>query len=155
MSSASASAPSKSLPDRTRGEVRDAPVALADVAAALEGNPRAVWFRKAGLEKAELVGNVAGSRARLARAFGVMPETLLPEVLRRLRNRPAIVEVPRSAAPVQQVVLTGDEVDVTRLPVHLQHGEDGREIVRELDSLRRDPGLTRDERGRYALKTPA
>jgi hypothetical protein len=31
---------------------------------------------------------------------------------------------------------------------------DGREIVRDLDALRRDPGLTRDERGRYALKAP-
>ena len=106
-------------------EVRDAPVALADIAVALEGNPRAVWFRKAGSEEAELVGNVAGSRTRLARAFEVAPETLLPEVLRRLRNHPTIVEIPQSAAPAQQVVLTSDEVDVTRLPVHLQHGEDG------------------------------
>src|SRR6185437_694233 len=36
-----------------------------------------------------------------------------------------IVEVPSKAAPVQQVVLTGDQIDVTALPVHLQHGQDG------------------------------
>ena len=28
---------------------------------------------------------------------------------------------------------------------------DGREVVRELDALRRGPGITRDERGRYAI----
>jgi hypothetical protein len=42
----------------------ETPVALADVAAALEGNPKAVWFRRARPEGAELAGNVAGSRAR-------------------------------------------------------------------------------------------
>ena len=29
------------------------------------------------------------------------------------------------AAPVQEVVLTGDDADLTKLPVHLQHGTDG------------------------------
>ena len=31
----------------------------------------------------------------------------------------------RAEAPCQAVVLTGDDADVTRLPVHLQHGADG------------------------------
>ena len=106
-------------------EVRGEPLDLVDVAPALEGNPRAVLFRAVGPEKAELIGNVAGSRARIARAFGVAPHELLAEIVRRLRNRPETIEVPRDAAPVQQVVLTGDAVDVTQLPVHLQHGADG------------------------------
>ena len=54
-------------------ETRDAPIDLADVAAVLEGNPKAVWFRAAGPERQELVGNVTGSRTRLAIAFGVEP----------------------------------------------------------------------------------
>jgi 2,5-furandicarboxylate decarboxylase 1 len=106
-------------------EMHDAPAELADVAAALENNAKAVWFRKAGPEGASLAGNVAGSRARLARAFGVGPDKLLQEVLRRLGTTPEIVEVSRDEAPVQEVVLTGDAVDVTTLPVHLQHGKDG------------------------------
>jgi 2,5-furandicarboxylate decarboxylase 1 len=105
-------------------EVRDAPTDLADVADALESE-KAVWFRAAGPERAELVGNVAGSRARLARAFGVAPKDLLGEVVRRLKNKPEIVEVARAEAPVQQVVLTGKDIDLTALPVHLQHGLDG------------------------------
>jgi hypothetical protein len=53
------------------------PVDLADIAAGLDGNPKAVLFRKAGPEQAELVGNggrlhlerrgLNGDRRRLAR----------------------------------------------------------------------------------------
>jgi 2,5-furandicarboxylate decarboxylase 1 len=106
-------------------QVVDAPVDLADVAEFFEGNPRAVWLRQVGPEKTELVGGVDGHRRRLAAAFGVEPASLLPEVLRRLRRNPQIVELSRGDAPVQQVVRTGPDVDVTALPVHLQHGLDG------------------------------
>jgi UbiD family decarboxylase len=106
-------------------DIIDEPIDLADVAQAFEGNRRAVWLRQVGPERTELVGGVDGSRARLARAFGVAPEKLLPEVLRRLRAKPEIVEVSGSDAPVQEVVLTGADADLTRLPVHLQHGLDG------------------------------
>lgn len=100
----------------------DAPVELADVAARLEGNRKAVWFTRAGPEGASLAGNVAASRSRIARAFGTTSEGLLAETLARLKNKPEIVEV--REAPVQEVVLTG-EADLTALPVHLQHGLDG------------------------------
>ena len=118
-------------------EIRPERIDLADVAQALEGNQKAVWFRTAGPEGAELVGNVAGSRSRLARAFGVTPQDLLPEILRRLRSKPEIVEVSAPEAPVQQVVLTGDDADLTTLPVHLQHGEDGAPYISAGDRLRR------------------
>ena len=101
----------------------EAPVQLADVAAALEGNTRAVWFARAGPEGAPLAGNVAGSRSRLALAFGTSPQDLLQEVLRRLKTRQDVVEVPRERAPAQQVVER--DADLTALPVHLQHGLDG------------------------------
>jgi UbiD family decarboxylase len=106
-------------------ETRREPTDLADVAQAFEGNVRAVRFDAVGPERQELVGNVCGSRARLALAFGVAPENLRNEVQRRLRGRPDIFEVPRGEAPVQQVVLTGIDADLTKLPVHLQHGADG------------------------------
>jgi len=54
-------------------ETRADPIDLADVAAELEGNARAVHFKAAGPEHHELVGNVNASRARLARAFDVPP----------------------------------------------------------------------------------
>src|SRR6202011_1217931 len=64
-------------------------------------------------------------RSRVARAFAVPAERLAAEIGRRLANKPQIVEVSRAEAPAQQVVLTGDEADLTALPVHLQHGLDG------------------------------
>ena len=106
-------------------EVRSASTDLAGVAEALEGNAKAVLFERAGKEGAQLAGNVMGGRSRLARAFGVAPDKLLAEVLRRLRLAPQVVEIPREAAPAQQVVLAGDQADLTALPVHLQHGMDG------------------------------
>ena len=120
-------------------EVRDDPVELADIAAVLDGNPKAVLFRKAGPEGAELVGNVMGSRDRLALAFGTSAAGLLPEVLRRLRLPPEIVEVDRGQAPVQQVVLTGEAADLTTLPIHLQHGLDGGPYVSSSIDFTVDP----------------
>jgi 2,5-furandicarboxylate decarboxylase 1 len=106
-------------------EIRSEATDLADVADAFEGNPKAVLFRAVGPERQELVGNVAGGRTRIARAFGVAPGALVAELQRRLRTSPSIVEVPPQEAPAQEVVLTGDDADLTELPVHLQHGADG------------------------------
>ena len=63
-------------------EVVSGPVDLADVAARLEGNPKAVLFEKVGPEGASLVGNVVGSRTRLAQAFGVSAESSCPNCCR-------------------------------------------------------------------------
>jgi len=106
-------------------ERREAPTDLADVAQALEGNPKAVWFTRAGPEGAALAGNVAGSRSRIARAFGVPKELLLREVLERLKGEYPVEEINSEIAPAQQIVLTGEQADFTKLPAHLQHGLDG------------------------------
>ncbi|WP_345635768.1 UbiD family decarboxylase [Rugosimonospora acidiphila] len=137
-------------------QIVDDPVDLADVAEVFEGNPRAVWLRQVGPERAELVGGVVGSRARLARAFGVAPGALLPEVLRRLRNAPEIVEVGQDQAPVQQVVLTGADADLTALPVHLQHGLDGAPYISASVDYVLDPktGWTNVGMRRLMLRAP-
>jgi UbiD family decarboxylase len=106
-------------------DTRSAPTDLADIAGVMEGSTKATYFKAVGPEGQELVGNVCGARSRLALAFGVAPENLSGEIQRRLRNKPEIVEVSRAEAPVQQVVLTGKDADLTKLPVHLQHGADG------------------------------
>jgi 2,5-furandicarboxylate decarboxylase 1 len=118
---------------------RREPIELADVAQALEGNARAVLFHAAGPERQQLVGNVAGSRARIARGFGVAPNELTREIQRRLRNRPEIVEVARADAPAQEIVLTGDAADLTALPVHLQHGADGAPYISSSTDFVVDP----------------
>src|SRR5882757_4166835 len=105
-------------------ERRTGTTKLAAIAGTLEANPKAVLFEAAGSGGYPLVGNALASRARFALAFGVTPQKLLPEILRRLRSKPEIVEVSREEAPVQSVVMTGADIDLTKLPVHLQHGKD-------------------------------
>src|SRR5712691_3460114 len=105
--------------------VHDDPIDLIDVAAVLDCNPKAVWFRAVGPERAELVGNVMGARRRLAAALDT-DEPGFPAALReRLRHPVAPIEVPSAQAPVHEVVFTGEDADLTTLPVHLQHGLDG------------------------------
>ena len=60
-------------------ETRDEPIDLAGIADVMEGNRKAVLFRAAGPEQAELVGNVIGSRVAHRRGFGVKPDELLKE----------------------------------------------------------------------------
>ena len=83
----------------------------------------------------ELVGNVVGSRSRLAHAFGVAPDKLLPEIQRRLKLEPELIELDQNEAPVQEVVLTGKDADLTKLPAHLQHGLRRRALHLRLDRL--------------------
>ncbi len=110
------------------GEVdtHDRPVALADISAIIEGSPRASLFKDAGPEHFEMVGAVGGSRRRHAAAFGTSDErNLAQEFGRRMANPQPIVEVPQADAPVQQVVVAGNDVDLAKLPFHLQHAYDG------------------------------
>lgn len=120
-------------------EQRPGMTRLSAIAGALEGNPKAVLFEAAGSGGHPLIGNALASRSRFARAFGVAPQQLLPEILRRLRNKPDIVEVGRDEAPVQQVVLTSPDIDLTKLPVHLQHGKDGGLYISAGMDFARDP----------------
>jgi len=127
--------------EKLEGEcvVHDAPIDLIDVAAVLDCNPNAVWFRSVGPEKTELVGNVMGTRRRLAAALEA-DEAGFPAALReRLRHPVAPIEVPSSHAPVHDIVLTGDDADLTTLPVHLQHGLDGAPYISASIDYARDP----------------
>jgi UbiD family decarboxylase len=119
-------------------ERRTEPVELGEIARALDGNPKAVWFASAGKEVAQLAANVAGSRSRLAHAFGTTPDKLLGEVLARLAKSAEVVELDASTAPAQQCVLTGSDADLTALPVHLQHALDGAPYISAAVDFTRD-----------------
>src|SRR5438874_80086 len=136
--------------------VHDDPIDLVDVAAVLDCNPSAVWFRAVGSEKAELVGNVMGTRRRLAAALDT-DEAGFPAALReRLRHPAAAIEVPSAQAPVHEVVLTGEDADLTTLPVHLQHGLDGAPYISASIDYARDAksGFTNIGCRRLMLRGP-
>jgi UbiD family decarboxylase len=131
-------------------EIRNDPLDLIDIARNLDGNPKSVLFRQVGPEKTELVGNVLSGRRRLGLAFGMGERELLGEVMRRIRTPRAPVEVSTSVAPVHQVVLQGEQADLTKLPVHLHHTFDGgpyisagMDVTQSLDRKRRNLGYRR------------
>ncbi len=125
-------------------ESRHEAIELISIANELEGNRKALLFSNPAGESLPLCGNVAGSRERLAQAFKTTASQVLQEVLKRSKKQGALVDVPRAQAPVQEVVLQGDECDLTKLPVHLQHGLDGAPYISaSIDfTLDTDTGLT-------------
>lgn len=121
-------------------DVIDAPTPLSTVAGILEGNAQGVWFRKAGPDGQELAGNIFGSRRRLALALGVDERDLLAETTKRLRAPIAPVEVDSGDAPVHRIIRRENEADLTALPVHLQHGQDGAPYISATLDFSVDPG---------------
>ncbi len=132
------------------------PCDLVDLPELIDNQPHAVLATAVGPQAQQVVANVCGARSRLALAFGVAPDKVREEVQRRLRLAPEIVELARDRAPVQQVVLTGDDADLTRLPVHLQHGEDGAPYISAAMDFVVDPrtGMTNSGIRRIMLRGP-
>ena len=85
-------------------------------------------FRKAGPERLEVVAKTAGNRKRLAAAFDTTEDKLYDEYFKRLANPQPYVEVPSDEAPVHEIVLTGKDVDLTKLPFYPHHAYDGSAI---------------------------
>jgi UbiD family decarboxylase len=106
-------------------ELHDEPVALSDLSAVVEATPRATHFKRVGAEHYEMVAAVCGSRKRLAAALGVGEREIAHEFMRRINNPQRILEVPSQYGPVHEVIRTGDDIDLTRLPFHVQHEFDG------------------------------
>jgi 2,5-furandicarboxylate decarboxylase 1 len=106
-------------------EVHEEAVSLADLSAVIESSSKAKYFKRVGTEQYEMVAAVSGSRRRLAAAFGTDERNVIHEYMRRMNDPQPVVEVPSADAPVHQVVLEGDAIDLSKLPFHLQHDLDG------------------------------
>jgi 2,5-furandicarboxylate decarboxylase 1 len=113
------------LIDMGEVEIHHEPVALTQLSAAIEATPKALLFKRAGPEQVEIVAKTAGNRRRMAAAFATSEDKLCDEYFKRLANPQPVVEVPSAEAPVHEIVITGKDVDLTRLPFHPQHAYDG------------------------------
>jgi 2,5-furandicarboxylate decarboxylase 1 len=103
-----------------------------------------------------LATSVLGSYSLLGLALGVNPGEPKSAILQRFRDRAAKPlepqSVPREKAPVKQVVLTGDDVDLAKLPI-VHHAEQdsgkyitvGVLILRDPDSGVLNAGMYRHE----------
>ncbi|MBI4527679.1 MAG: UbiD family decarboxylase [Deltaproteobacteria bacterium] len=106
-------------------EIHEEPVPLADLSRIIEETPKATLFRKAGPEQVEVVAAVCGSRSRVAAALGVEYRQAPHEYMRRMANPQPVIEVPSKEAPAHEIVLAGEDADLTKLAFHVQHEFDG------------------------------
>ena len=137
-------------------EIHDEPVDLSQVAEILHGNRKAVWFKNVNGADLGVVGNVVGSRTRMAHALDCSPDKISQEIQRRLALKPELVELSQDEAPVQEVVLTGADADLTKLPAHLQHALDGAPYISASIDYSIDPATGKTNSGfrRIMLRGP-
>ena len=106
-------------------EIHEELVPLTGLSAIIEATPKAVLFKKAGPEQLELVAKAMAGRKRIVAAFDTTEDEVYGVFLNRLANPQRVVEVPSDEAPVHEVRITGENVDLTKLPFHPQHEFDG------------------------------
>ena len=84
-------------------------------------------------------------------AIGVEENQLLREISKRLLTPIEPVEIGCADAPVQQVVKLENAADLTELPVHLQHGDDGAPYISATLDFSTDPKNNRTNVGMRRL----
>ena len=99
--------------------------------------------------KMPVVTNIAGNRRLLAACLGVDPAEL-PSAFRERCQRYIPCEIVK-AAPWQDVVLEGDEVDLTKLPIPLHFSVDAAPYITAGQIVARDPVTGVDTTGFHRL----
>ena len=135
-------------------EVHAEPVPLTKVSEIIEGTDKAVLFKQAGPERIELAAKTAGNRKRLAAAFDVSEDKLYDEYWKRFAAPQPIVEIPTDEAPVHEVVLTGKDIDLTKLPFYPHHAYDGSCYLSSAIDYTIDPATGRRNVGCRRLSLP-
>jgi 2,5-furandicarboxylate decarboxylase 1 len=100
-------------------------VNLVELPREIESTPQATWFRNVGPDSLEIAAGISGSRRRIAMAFETDERSLMRTVAQRIATAQPVVEVSSADAPVHARVITGDTIDLMRLPFYLQHEFDG------------------------------
>lgn len=112
----------------------------------------AVLFNNVKGSKLPVLINLCGSYERLALAIGTDVRNMVPEYAKREGNFTEPVEVDRGEAPVKEVIWTGDQVDLRKLPIvwhnELDSGyyvDAGPSIVKDPDTGKLNAGIYRHE----------
>jgi len=105
------------------------------------GNPVLRFERVRGSELPVLVG-ISASRERIARALGTPVERAVEHLLAMIAA--PLPTTAASAAPVQELVARGEEVDLRTLPIGVHSPDDAGRYITAAVTLVRDPrtGLT-------------
>ena len=113
------------LVDMGEMEVVNNPTPLVKMSEMIETSKKGLLFKKAGPEQLEVAAKVLGGRKRIAAAFDTTLDKLHDEYFKRLNTPQQVVEIPSGEAPVHEIVMTGEDIDLTKLPFHPQHEFDG------------------------------
>jgi 2,5-furandicarboxylate decarboxylase 1 len=88
-----------------------------------QGKHPAVLFEKVRGTRLSVVSNIFASRSRIALSLGVEENDL--NATFRIREDKRLVPEMISKGPVKEVILTGDQIDLSRLPIVYHHEKDG------------------------------
>src|SRR5581483_4263967 len=123
---------------RSLGELRDIPGAsteleigtIVDILMEQSGNPAVLFDDIPGFQKGyRVLGNVLTSPARVAISGGMDPSIPKIELVRAWRelnaNRKLLAYESVASGPVQEVVRTGEQVDMCQFPAPRWHEHDG------------------------------
>lgn len=97
-------------------------------------------FEKVKGSKFPVLTNLHASRARLALAMGARPEEMQRRYLRAMEKPVAPKTV--SQAPVKEVILTGDKIDLYHFPQLIHHEGDAGAYITGAISFAKDPDGT-------------
>ena len=99
-------------------------------------NPVVLFSKVKGFEF-PIVTNILGTRKRMALATGASVEDLYETWNKKIQNliKPRLVPT----GPVKERKFTGDQVDVTRLPIHQYFQQDGGKYIANALMVVKDP----------------
>ncbi|HSQ12526.1 MAG TPA: UbiD family decarboxylase [Candidatus Deferrimicrobium sp.] len=100
-------------------------------------NSPALLFEKVKGHSAPVVGQLLASDRRVALALGLSQENVFDETVRRA-NKPLPARLVPSG-PCQEVVIEGDDVDVTKLPLCTNNPRDGGPYITAGHVILKDP----------------
>lgn len=128
----------------------------------IENDPRypgfpAVFFTNVGGSTIPLLINLHATYERLALSIGTDVHGMVPEYARREAAAIPTTLVSADSAPVQEVVLTGDDIDVGRLPLLVHQELDAGRYITSAATICRDPESGRLNAGifRHQLQGPS
>lgn len=114
----------------------------------MEDNPmKAVYVEKVKDCQFPFLANIVGARELYALALGCDKRELGQQIDKLSRNQ--IAPVMEKTAPCKDVILKGDDVDLTMFPLFLHHDYDGQAYLNMTNAVTRDPSTGKIDQGIY------
>ncbi|MCZ7569909.1 MAG: UbiD family decarboxylase [Ardenticatenaceae bacterium] len=110
---------------------------LAELILQAEKRGKAVLFESVTGSDRPCVANIVGDRVMLGLAFGVRPAEVVPYFLARSKQR--IPPIITDTGPVQEIVLTSDDIDLRQLPLVVHSEKDAGPYITAGLVIAKDP----------------